>query len=122
MAGTGCYVFLFHQQIACWVALVGAVGFALMQMQQRYNGQDLTIKRLRRIIIFANVLFVVAALLMIDSCYRLLQPLFYDIADYHTWLYNKWIIALLVAAILQIYTTHRIDARLRKHGGERMAK
>ena len=114
VAGTGCYVFLFHQEIACWVTLVGALMFSLVQMCQRYDGQSIVIRRLRRIMILADVLFVVAALMMIESCYGFLRPLFSSLHTYNTWLYNKWIIALLIAALLEIYSTHRIDHELRK--------
>ncbi len=114
VAGTGCYVFLFQQPIACWVALVGALAFSLVQMCQRYDGSDFVIRRLRRIMIFADVLFVVAGLMMVESCYGFLRPMFSDQHTYFTWIYNKWIIALLVAALLEIYTTHRIDHELRK--------
>lgn len=115
VAGTGCYVFLFHQQIACWVALAGALAFSLVQMCQRYEGANFVVRRLRRIMLLADVLFVVAALMMIESSYGFLKQYFTDPHGYYTWLYNKWIIALLVAALLEIYTTHRIDHELRKN-------
>ena len=114
VAGTGCYVFLFHQGIACWVALAGALAFSLVQICQRYDGSSFVVRRLRRIMLLADVLFVIAALMMIESYYGFLRPMFSNLQTYFTWIYNKWIIALLVAALLEIYSTHRIDRELRK--------
>jgi hypothetical protein len=34
--------------------------------------------------------------------------------DYITYIYNKWVLTLLIAAILQLYATHRIDSELAK--------
>ena len=34
--------------------------------------------------------------------------------DYITYIYNKWVLTLLIAAILQLYSTHRIDSELAK--------
>ena len=34
--------------------------------------------------------------------------------NYITYLYNKWVAALLLAAILEVYTVHRIDHELSK--------
>lgn len=48
------------------VFAVGAVTFALMQMMQTYNGNDMTLRRLRQIMIIGNVCFILAALLMVE--------------------------------------------------------
>ena len=34
--------------------------------------------------------------------------------DYLQYIYNKWVVLLLIAALLQIYVTHRIDHELNK--------
>ena len=39
--GAGCFVFMWQQQIVCWVFLLGAFMFALMQMMQAYEGKEL---------------------------------------------------------------------------------
>lgn len=49
VAGAGLYAFLLIQPIACWLMLVGAILFALMQSRQRYLGTVLAIRRLRKI-------------------------------------------------------------------------
>ena len=56
------------------VFAVGAVTFALMQMMQTYNGNDMTLRRLRQIMIIGNVCFILAALLMVESNFQILFP------------------------------------------------
>ena len=65
--GAGCFVFMFAQQIVCWIYLLGALLFAAMQVNQAYEGQNPTIKRLKKIMTFADIFFVLAGLLMVDS-------------------------------------------------------
>ena len=36
--------------------------------------------------------------------------------SYITYVYNKWVLLLLIAAILEVYATHRIDYLLKKQG------
>lgn len=100
------------------VFAVGAVCFASMQMMQVYNGNDMTLRRLRQIMIIGNVCFILAALLMVESNFQILFPYVATTIDgYNGWVhyvYNNWVIALLIAAILQMYTTHRIASELKK--------
>lgn len=65
--GAGCFVFMFAQQIVCWIFLAGALLFAAMQVNQAYEGHNPTIKRLKKIMTFADIFFVLAGLLMVDS-------------------------------------------------------
>ena len=96
---------------APYVFAVGALGFASMQMQQRYEGRDVTIRRLRRIMLLSDVLFLVAALLMFAS-----QGNSFGLSHitYVQYVYNKWVVVLLIAAILQLYSIHRIGHELQK--------
>ena len=96
---------------APYVFAVGAVCFASMQMQQRYDGPNVTIRRLRRMMMLSDVLFLVSALLMFAS-----QRNYFGIdhITYIEYVYNKWVITLLTAAILQLYSTHRIASELAK--------
>ena len=112
--GAGSYVFMFQRAVMSVVFLVGALCFALMQLEQRYDGQNVVIIRLRRIQIIADVLFILSGILMIDSHYMLLKPLFSSYTDYIQYVYNKWIMTLLIAAILEIYTVHRLSSELEK--------
>lgn len=112
--GAGCFVFMFVQQIACWIFLVGALLFAAMQVNQAYEGQNLTIKRLKKIMTFADIFFVLAGLLMVDSANMWLKYYFSDITTYLNLVYNKWVLMLLAAAILEMYSMHRIASELKK--------
>ena len=96
---------------APYIYALGALGFASMQMQQRYEGSNFTIRRLRRMMLISDVLFLVAALLMFASKGNFLG------LSYITYIedvYNKWVIVLLIAALLQLYSMHRIGNELEK--------
>ena len=117
--GAGCFAFLLHQAIFCWVFLLGAILFTSMQSVQFYEGRNLTIQRLKRIQNLGNLCFVLAGLLMIDAVHMFLLPLFRNndgtgLYNYITYIQNKWVVLLLIAALLQMYTTHRLDAELKK--------
>ena len=90
-----------------------------MQLMQTYEGEDLVVKRLKRIQVIADILFLLSGFLMVDAAYQYLLPLFNtpDGSGYYTYLsyvYNKWVILLLIAALLELYTTHRINYELNK--------
>jgi len=109
--GAGASMFL--QQWAPYVFAPGAVLFASMQLRQRYEGRDFTVRRLRRLVIISDVLFLVAALLMFANQSNFLGL---DYLTYVQYIHNNWIAVLLVAAILQLYASHRIANELEKHG------
>lgn len=116
VVGAGCYAFMFMQEVACWVYLVGAVLFAFMQVSQTYDGDNFTVKRLKRIMSLADFFFILSGMLMVDSAYQLLRDAFTDYTSYLSLIYNKWVLMLLVAAFLEMYTMHRIAAELKKEG------
>lgn len=109
VTGSGASIFL--QSWAPYVFAPGAVLFAAMQMRQRYDGRNITIRRLRRIMLISDVLFLLAALMMFAN-----QANFFgmDFLLYIKYVHNNWIVILLVAAILQLYTSHRIANELEK--------
>jgi hypothetical protein len=116
---TGCFVFMWHQKVVCWVFLTGTVLFTLMQLMQTYEGNSFTVKRLKKIQAVADLFFVLSGIVMVDSAYQFLLPLFQNgqgtgYFTYIEYIYNKWVLLLLVAAILEIYTTHRIASELNK--------
>ena len=96
---------------APYVFSVGALCFAFMQMLQRYEGSNFVICRLRRIQLVSDVLFLVSGLLMIANKGNFLGLSYMTYIEY---VYNKWVITLLVAAILQLYSTHRLGHELEK--------
>jgi len=116
VTGIGCYVFMLAPSITCWIALTGSILFSTLHMMQTYEGSQLAIKRLKRILNIADLLFVIAGILIVDSTYNFLRPAFENQESYITYVYNKWVLLLLIAAILEVYATHRIDYLLKKQG------
>lgn len=112
--GAGAYALMWQRNTACWIYLLGAVFFGCMQLMQTYDGNDVTLRRLKRIQSLADLLFVLAGILMIDGQYEFFRPLFSQQTDYLQFVYNKWVVVLLPAAIIEVYTTHRIDHELSK--------
>ncbi len=96
---------------APYVFALGALGFASMQMLQSYDGSNFVIRRLRRIMLLSDVLFLVSAVLMFASQGNVFHI---DHLTYLQYVYNKWVVTLLIAAILQLYTSHRIGNELEK--------
>ena len=106
---------LFIQSWASYVFAPGALLFAAMQLRQRYEGNNITVKRLRHMIILSDVLFLVAALLMFANQSNFLGL---DYLTYIKYVHNNWVVVLLVAAILQLYASHRIANELEEDDGK----
>lgn len=107
---------MFLQSWAAYIFSPGALLFAAMQMRQSYEGNNFTIRRLRRIQLTSDVLFMLAGLLMLAN-----QSNFFGInlLLYIKYVHNNWIVVLLVAAILQLYASHRIANELEKEAKKR---
>ena len=106
-------------KLAPYVFAVGALAFTSMQLLQRYEGTNFVIRRLRRMMILSDFLFLLSALLMFASMgnvFGLSQ------IDYITYIYNKWVLTLLIAALLQLYSIHRIDRELAKEANSSSKK
>lgn len=103
---------LLRWDAAPWMFAAGAVAFTSIQMLQRYDGRHFTIRRLRRIMLFSDFLLLVTAMLMFVSRWPQLGGL--DWLTYVNYVHNNWVVTLLLAAILQLYTTYRIDSELAK--------
>lgn len=102
---------LFAQSWAPYVFAMGTIGFVLMQMKQKYDGDNVAIKRLRRMVIISDVCLLLAAVMMfanMDNLFRL------DAITYIKYVHNNWVVVLMVAAMLQLYTSHRISKELLK--------
>ena len=107
---------MIQQVFAPYVYSVGALGFVAMQLLQRYEGTNMTLQRLRTIMVLSDVLFIVTAVLMFASRNNLFGlP---QIA-YVQYVYNKWVATLLLAAIIQLYVMHRMDHELKKEAKKR---
>lgn len=112
--GAGCFAFMYAREVACWIYLVGALLFAWMQVSEIYEGNNPTIKRLKRIMTLADILFVFSGLLMVDTAFQFLRDTFTNYTTYIEVVYNKWVLLLLIAALLEIYTMHRLSSELSK--------
>lgn len=114
VVGAGCFALMWQQKIACWIYLAGALMFGVTQMMQEYQGNNFTVKRLKRIMSLADIFFILSGFLMVDMVYRFLQSAFDNYLTYYNTIYNKWVVLLLIAAILEMYTMHRIEHELSK--------
>ena len=122
VAGAGLYAFFIAQSIVCWAMLVGALAFVLMQSRQRYEGTSQAIRRLRKIMTIAGLGFIIAGLFMVEDSYMFLRPVFSNTVESYTTYVNifhhNWVILLLISAILEMYTSHRISYELKKELNE----
>lgn len=103
---------IFAQSWAPYVFAMGTIGFVLMQLKQKYDGDNVAIKRLRRMVIISDVCLLLAAVMMfanMDNLFRL------DAITYIKYVHNNWVVVLMVAAMLQLYTSHRISKELLKN-------
>jgi hypothetical protein len=107
---------LFLQSRAAYVSAPRAQMFAAMQMRQSYAGPNFNIRRLRRMILLSDALFLIAALLMFANKGNFLGLQY---LSYIKYVHNNWIVVLLVAAILQLYASHRISNELEKDAKKR---
>lgn len=114
VVGAGCFALMWQQKIACWIYLAGALMFGIMQMMQEYQGNNFIVKRLKRIMSLADIFFILSGFLMVDMVYRFLQSAFDNYLTYYNTIYNKWVVLLLIAAIQEMYTMHRIEHELSK--------
>lgn len=99
----GAAAYIFEPVVSTYIYIVGALLFGGIQVKNGYQGPNLIIRRLRRQLIFASLLFILTGVLMITNTYH--------------WIYcrhNEWVICLTIAAILQLYSTFRIEHELKK--------
>lgn len=108
---------IWHKVSAC-IFLFGTICFASMQMMQKYDGEDISLKRLRKIQIIGDVAFIFAGLFLMEKYFRFLFPYFSGSIEqlniYAQYVNNNWVVFLLIAAILEVYTTHRIANLIKK--------
>lgn len=107
-----------QQMIQPWAFLTGALLYVVMQRMQTYSGANIAVHRLRSIQLLSGICFIAAGLLMIENFYHLVQPFVVtDMSSYFTYLqivHNNWVVLVLVGAVLQMYTVHRIASELKK--------
>lgn len=103
---------IFAQPWAPYVFGMGTVGYVLMQLKQKYEGSNVAIKRLRRMVIISDVCLLLAAVMMFANMENLFRL---DAVTYIKYVHNNWVVVLLVAAMLQLYTSHRISKEILKN-------
>lgn len=105
-------------RIVPFAFLLGAVIYVVAQRGLRTETSSMTLRRLYGIQFLSGICFIIAGLLMIENFCHLLQPFVVTTLDsYFTYVqvvHNNWVVALLIGAVLQMYTVHRIGAELRK--------
>ena len=69
VAGVACCVLTVIPTIMCWVYLLGAVMFSTMQVSQLYEGNELTIRRLKKLQNLSDLLFVLLCVFLADTFY-----------------------------------------------------
>ena len=112
MMVVGCLCFVLMFAAAPYIYGVGAVAFVIMQLRQRYDGTNFVIRRLRRIVMVSDFLLLFTAVMMFAN--RSYDFLGLDLLTWLQYVHNNWVVTLLIAAVLQLYTAYRIDAELEK--------
>lgn len=102
-ARSGCLAALVPANCCPLFVCLRRTTFAPAQIADRYEGRNIIIRRLRRQQVMGALLLVVTAALMFMSAYH--WPPFRG---------GEWKIALLIAVFLELYTTLRIDAEVKK--------
>ena len=110
----GAAIWMMNKSVAPWLFAIGALAFVAMQVQQRYEGDNFTIQRLRRIMLMSDVLLILTAALMFADDGN---PFCLDHLTWLNYIHNNWMVLLLLAAVIQLYTVFRIDAELKKDKG-----
>lgn len=90
---------IFFPTVAPFVFALGAVLFAPIQMNDRYEGRNITVRRLRRQQMLGALMLLVTAALMLTSHYGV--PPFRS---------GEWKMTLTIAAVLELYTIFRIPS------------
>lgn len=88
---------------AAYIYTSGALAFGCMQLQQRYEGRNPALIRLRRQQIIASFLLIVAGFMFIMKI-NYIAPFRGD----------EWQVALCIAAFIELYTAFRIPAEIKK--------
>ena len=117
VVGAACFAFGFSHpqlvQVTSWGFLLGTVLFSVIQSMQTYEGKSPVIHRLKRIQNVANILFIFAGISMVDTVYTFTEKWLGNPQLFYSILYGKWIVVMLVASILELYTTFRISHEMK---------
>lgn len=109
MIVVGCGANVFSRGWAPYVFAMGVAAYVLMQLKQTYDGRNLTVRRLRRMVITSDVFFIISAVLMFANINNMFG---FDAVTYAQYIHNNWVVTLLIAAVLQLYSNHRLGKEL----------
>lgn len=93
----GAAVYITRWEYAPYMFIIGSVTAAIAQIFSQPHVEDITLKRLYRQQMFGALFLVLTGILMLYS---------------HG---NEWIVCLLIAAIIELYTAFRIPQEEKKH-------
>lgn len=109
----GTCTYLFNQMVGMILFTLGVLGFTTMQMLCRYDGEDITMLRLRRQQLLSDIFFLLSAAAMTAQV----------LESGPMWARrNLWILLLVIGCVLQLYTAFRIPSeweKLRRRKGGR---
>lgn len=88
--------------------LVGAMMFGTMQMLAKYEGTDVTLRRLRRQQIFADLFLITSGFLAVTYEWGVAQAYGFHISN------GEWKLCFAIGVVLEIYTIFRMDHILNK--------
>lgn len=108
LAGAITYIFL--GMWAAYIFIVGSLAYTSMQFLQRYEGKNLTIRRLRRIQNISCILILFAGVLMLIN----FQYIYIQWLNWGYYVRNEWLLCLFIGAALHLYTAFRIPNELAK--------
>ena len=94
----GAALYVTRWVVAPYIYVVGSFMFGAMQMADRYEGSNFVIRRLRRQQVLGALMLMLTGIAMFVCKY------------------NEWIVCLLIACLLELYTAYRLPQELEKEG------
>ena len=94
----GAALYVTRWVVAPYIYVVGSFMFGAMQMADRYEGRNFVIRRLRRQQVLGALMLMLTGIAMFVCKY------------------NEWIVCLLIACLLELYTAFRLPQELEKEG------
>lgn len=94
----GAALYVTRWVVAPYIYVVGSFMFGAMQMADRYEGSNFVIRRLRRQQVLGALMLMLTGIAMFVCKY------------------NEWIVCLLIACLLELYTAFRLPQELEKEG------
>lgn len=106
-------------EYAPYIFMIGAVMFAAGQFADRYHGDDMIMKRLRRQQVTGAVFLIITAVLMILSSTLHLRLMYTETGlgdNLRSFLIsltkpNNWIVTMSIGAVLELYSALRMEHR-----------